>query len=164
MQLGRLSVAQELWGFLPDYTLDIACFGRGALLGPQDSFGVMPLCLEDNGIECNFVTPVRLYPSQGLPYLALRIFTSGLQFLLHRLLPWRLGVSFWLYPFGNLRQGWKRGTSGYLFLLGACITDGMRKRKMNQILFFFYLPSCPQRSELNTFSFLRSFLTLSATL
>ena len=58
MQLGRLSVAQELWGFLPDYTLDIAYFGRGALLVAEDSFGVMPLCLEDNGTECNFVTPV----------------------------------------------------------------------------------------------------------
>lgn len=53
---------------MPDYTLDIACFGSGALLVAKDSFGVMPLCLEDNGIEYNFVTPV---PPSPLPGTAL---------------------------------------------------------------------------------------------
>lgn len=105
-----------------------------------------------------------LHPLQGLSYLALRIFTSAVQFLLHLLLPWRCGVSFLLHPFGNLRQGQKNGTSGDLFLLGACITGCMRKRKKSQILFSFNHPSCPSRSELNASSFLPSFLTLSATL
>lgn len=94
-----------------------------------------------------------LHPLQEPSYLALRVFTSGLQFLLRLLLPRGLDVSFLLYPFENLRQGWKNGTSGDLSLLGACITGHMRKRKKNQTLLSVSRPSCPLRSDFNTFSF-----------
>lgn len=73
-----------------------------------------------------------LHPLQGPSYLALRVFTSGLQFLLRPLLPWTLYVSFLLCPFENSRRGQKNGTSGDLSLPGACITGCVRKRKKSQ--------------------------------
>lgn len=83
-----LSVAQELRGSCMTASLGGGCSWPRTVL-------------KDNGIRCNSVitVPFPLPPPQGPSYLALRIFTNGLQFLLHLLLPWRLDASFLLYPF-----------------------------------------------------------------
>lgn len=103
--------------------LEAACLG-----GPVAGH-LMPLRVaRANGMKCGFITAALPSPPSRTILSALRVFTSGLQFLPHLLLPWRLYVSFLLCPFESSRRGQKNGTSGGLALPGACIT-GCVKRK-----------------------------------